>query len=101
MSTMQEVDTKFFVTCINSTRNTSRCWGWYNTFESAERAVLENHTDIYEYFYDHAVIEEVPEGVCPVHTKEAAWYRWSNRAAAYERCDKPEFSEGIVCWGIG
>lgn len=50
-------------------------WGWYSRFEDAERAVLENHTDIFEHnYYDFACIEEMPEGVCS-SASQAWWYK--------------------------
>lgn len=53
----------------------SRLWGWYSSFDAAEKAVLENHTDIFEAaYYEMAVIEEIPEGVCAV-AKGVWWYR--------------------------
>jgi hypothetical protein len=36
-----------------------RLWFLYSKFEDAEKCVLENHSDIFEYYYNFAVIEEV------------------------------------------
>lgn len=52
-----------------------RTWGWYTNFPDAERAVVENHTDIFEAnYYNLAVIEEIPEGVMAI-AKNAWWYQ--------------------------
>lgn len=40
-----------------------RTWGWFGDFERAEDVVLNNRTDIFEYLYNYACIEEVGEGV--------------------------------------
>jgi hypothetical protein len=41
-----------------------RTWGWYSKAEDARRAVLKNHTDMYEtIYYDVALIEEVHDGI--------------------------------------
>lgn len=39
--------------------NNQRLWYLYSKFEDAEKCVLENHSDIFEYYYNYAVIEEV------------------------------------------
>jgi len=51
-----------------------RIWGYYDDFETAEKCVLENWTDLYEIgYYGHAVIQEMPEGVC-VSASNEWWY---------------------------
>jgi len=37
----------------------SRLWSLYLNFEDAERAVLSNTGDIFEYYYNYALIEEI------------------------------------------
>ena len=65
----------FLVAVIHEAEKRKRTWGWYEKFEDAERAVIENHTDIFERgYYDLAVIEEMPEGVLAV-AESAVWYR--------------------------
>ncbi len=65
----------YLVAVIHQGNKRKRTWGWYEKFEDAERAVIENHTDIFERgYYDLAVIEEMPEGVAAVEV-EAFWYR--------------------------
>jgi hypothetical protein len=69
------MDTIFLVAVIHEESKRGRTWGWYQKFEDAERAVLENHTDIFERsYYDLGVIEEMPEGVLAVAEK-VWWYR--------------------------
>lgn len=49
----------------------SRTWGWYPTLERATKAVMENHTDMYEMgYYNCACIEERPTGAAALPTKE-------------------------------
>jgi len=75
----------FFVTVLHKLGNRRRCWGWYEKFEGAEKAVLENHTDIFEVgYYDLAVIEEYPEGVMSLPEK-LWWYK-----ATYPEGSTPE-----------
>lgn len=37
----------------------SRLWSLYLKFEDAEKAVLENRGDLFEYTYNYALIEEI------------------------------------------
>jgi len=39
-------------------RKAERLWFFYTRFEDAEKCVLENQTDIFEYYYNIALIEE-------------------------------------------
>ena len=51
-----------------------RTWGWYPEFEDAEKVILENQTDIFESYYDLAVIEKVPCGVIAI-AEDTWWYK--------------------------
>ncbi len=71
--------TVFFVACYKhdpeGKKSRQRMWGWYSNFEDAEKAVLENHTDIFEHnYYDLAVIEEMREGVMGMALR-VWWYK--------------------------
>ena len=35
-----------------------RLWGFFANFKDAEESVLKNHSDIFEYYYNVALIEE-------------------------------------------
>jgi hypothetical protein len=60
--------TIFVITVIDSKEleknidNACRPWGFYFKFSDAEEVVLENQSDIFEFKYDLAVIEEYSEG---------------------------------------
>ena len=63
-----------------------RVWGWFSDLETAEKCVLENWTDMYECgYYNRAVIEEMPEGVCVI-SRYHKWYK-------IEYLDKEEFDQ--------
>jgi hypothetical protein len=52
-----------------------RTWGWYEHHADAVRAVVENHTDLFEAnYYDTALIEQYPEGVCSLG-RQIQWYK--------------------------
>ena len=80
-------------------QDSSRLWGWYSNFEDAERTVLENHTDLFELFYTHTVIEAVTEGVGAIATVKQ-WFRaiWIENGSQLriEHCEPPPFAHGIV-----
>lgn len=53
-------------------RSDSRVWFWTEDFERAENAVLNNVSDMFEYYYSHAVIERVRE--FSLDNEIVAWY---------------------------
>lgn len=53
-------------------RSDSRVWFWTSSFERAEMAVLNNVSDMFEYYYSHAVIERVKE--FSLDNEIVAWY---------------------------
>lgn len=80
-----------------------RVWGWCKTFQEAEDIVINNLTDIFEYMYNFACIEEVPEGVLP-RAVVKQWYKAKFDVSKIEtgpypevtKCDTPEiFKHGI------
>jgi hypothetical protein len=83
----------------------SRTWGWFAKFTDAEKAVLENHTDLFEmHYYTHAVIEEYPPGLLAI-AKTERWYK-----ASYSRkrhgplvapVKKPRQLKRVINFGIG
>ena len=64
----------------------TRTWGFYKDFETAQKCVLENWTDLYEMgYYNYALINEMPEGVCvsPVN-------KWWYEVVYVSRDEKPK-----------
>jgi hypothetical protein len=63
-----------FVTVLHSKERRHRCWGYFSDEETAVKSVLQNWTDMYEHgYYDLAVIETIPEGLCAVPDK-TTWF---------------------------
>jgi len=75
-----------------------RCFGWYDSFEKAELAVLENRCDIHECWYHYVVIEKFNEGIHPV-AFEQSWYIWDGEG--YKKSEKPVKFNSIVNFGLG
>lgn len=86
--------TIFLVTVISEqhTRN-QRTWGWFPTFEEAEKAVLSNATDMFECnYYNLAVIEEVESGLI-AHVVQEKWYKAVYSSFSGKNCFNPQVSE--------
>jgi len=89
----------------------SRCWGYTDTFEKAEKDVLGNYTDIHECSYQWVIIEEHVMDVFAMGTGRFQWYHWNDKKedvpewqshlGGYERCRQPEWAKQVVHWGIG
>ena len=81
-----------------------RVWGWFDKFEDAEKIVLNNETDIFEYYYNYACIEEVPMGVITV-AKVIQWYKSGfdsdSGVVSVGKVDPPPFAENTVNFTIG
>ena len=96
--------TFWFLTVMNGPlgpASHSRCWGFFDDFERAEQAVIDNETDIYECEYTYAVLEEQLMGTIAMGTGKMFWYKYDRDTEKYEKIDPPEWSSGVVHWGIG
>ena len=75
-----------------------RCMGWFSTKEEAENAVENNINDIYENFYEYAIIEKVDSGI-KLPDVERYLYKWENDK--YKPIDIPIELNNISNFGIG
>lgn len=83
----------------------------YAKFEDAEKAILENKGDIFENYYNYALIEEtwVIDHSVPTDTKDwfppkEWWYKatWDDEGEIkIEKCEKPESLDRIVYFWTG
>jgi len=78
----------------------TRTWGFYSEKSDAVQSLHENRTDMHEYFYDYAVIEEYEEGICN-DTGERQWFKWDEERQGYFEIDEPEGVKYICCFAIG
>jgi hypothetical protein len=100
----------FFVTVLHDKQKRKRTWGWYLKFKDAEKAVLENHTDIFEMgYYNLAVISAFPEGVLAVE-EMTWWYKATYPEIipentlvdpAVEQIESPDEFKQVCCLAIG
>lgn len=117
--TSEEKQVKYFLTTVGFYSNQhgihagerhSRCVGYFDTFNEAETAALENWGDIYECgYYEYVVIEAIGSGLYQTDF-HPSWYKaeWvesskEHLAGRYSvtKIDPPEFASHICGWGIG
>lgn len=84
---------------------TSRVWGYETDIEVARHKVLGNHSDLFEYYYQYAVIEAVPVGV-PAWGDgafETEWYqaRYVDGKCVVTACPCPEVYDGVMNFSMG
>jgi len=77
----------------------SRTWGWYSDLKSAQKCIEGNYCDIYEGRYNHAVIEEIAEGV--LHGGELPkewWFKWKGswKRGGYKPWKKPKEYDQVI-----
>jgi hypothetical protein len=96
----------YFITCFNTDEKygvgASRCFGYYEDFETADQAVRENWCDMYEYTYSYAVIEFIEAGIHSIAEKEnRKTYKWDNTIKGYLPCEEPQEIEHYCNFAIG
>lgn len=77
-----------------------RCFGYFETFEEAEKSVVNNCCDIWEAIHEYVVIEKIEDGIHQFDLSPT-WYKWNLEKECYEKVDRPDFAKGYVGWGIG
>jgi hypothetical protein len=80
----------------------TRCVGYYKTFEDANECVVNNNGDIWEYLYDYCVIEKIEEGLYRyAFDNDRHFYKFNLEIKKYDPIDAPEEFDGIVGLSIG
>jgi len=88
----------------NPIRST-RLWSLYKRVNDAENTVLTNSGDIFEFYYNYALIEEV--SVIPSRGKftlpEQWWYHadYSEDKVIISKVDVPKPFKNTFCWWVG
>jgi len=81
--------------------NGNRCVGYFETFQEAEEAVINNDCDIYEAgYYPYAVIEGVKPGLYAISEK-SFWYQYNKETKKYEKIKFPEILSHFMGFTIG
>jgi len=100
----------YFITCFEKLPHknsfdsgSSRCFGYYITFEEADRAVRENRCDIHECLYEYCFIEKIEPGLhayCDPQ-KDRQLYQYQFETGEWESIPEPLCLTHIVNWAIG
>ena len=77
-----------------------RTWGYYSDYDTALQALHENWTDMWEYVYDYAVLEETGEGICPI-PKSIQWFKYDNERDGYFEIEMPNGESDLVSFVLG
>lgn len=80
--------------------NKSRCWGFYQSKETAIKAVKHNWTDMWETIYDYAVVEEFYEGISAIG-EYRQFFKYNIETGRYDEIKTPECFEHYISFGIG
>lgn len=100
----KEVKKIYMVVCLQRLTSPlgSITWAWFSDFETAEKCVLENWTDLFENgHYEYAVIEEAFEGFGYGRAQQH-WYKAIyvdaniSRDPRIVKIDKPKELKNIV-----
>lgn len=90
-----------------ATKGSRRCWGFELSFDEAERKVLGNVSDLFEFYYNWAVIERMPVGV-PTWGSEGykimGWYEadYTTRGMpVIRKCEVPDHLKGMTNFAFG
>ena len=91
----------YFITVIVSKDRSTRTWGFYHNLKDALNAVDINQFNMHECLYDYIVIEKFTEGIPAWYDEnfEPIWGKWND--THWKLCNPPEFSRGIIHYGIG
>lgn len=93
----------FFVTTIQIKEEEITCKrtvGYFKTLEEAKNVLEHNCCDIYEYYYNYAVIEKVPAGLYK-YDRFPIWYKWNKEKDGYVETEIPECAKNQCGFSIG
>jgi hypothetical protein len=77
-----------------------RTWCYYKERETAVHALHENWTDMFEYFYEYAVIEYIEEGFISF-ADNRQWFKWDFEREGYFEIEEPECVKYFVNFALG
>ena len=92
----------YTVTSVTENGKTSRCWGFYLKYSSAAEAVKKNFGGLDDCMYDYVIIEQYEEGILGSAVAKQ-WFKYKKvpNNVEWVEINPPEWSEGIINWGIG
>ena len=93
----------YFITMIDKLdmyEHHNRCFGYKETYEQAERCVIDNCMDLHEYLYEYAVIEKIEPGIHSFREDEH-WFKWNPETKKYDPINKPDVFSTLVNFAMG
>lgn len=78
----------------------SRVIGWFSSKEKAIDILEHNTGNIWEGYYDYAILEKVDEGLYP-HSDRPELYKYSKEMNKYCRIELPKSFERFTNFTIG
>ena len=78
-----------------------RCWGYYADRETAVQALHENWTDMNEYLYGYAVLEQFEEGISHYVWGSRQWFKFDYERGGYFEIEEPECVKHLSSFAIG
>jgi len=94
----EEKDVIYTITASRIKDDKWRCWAWFATLEEAQRAVEGCGDFLWDNYYEHLVIEEVPRGAIVPEYQEW-WYKWNGHE--WRTTTKPLEIETLYHFGVG
>ena len=95
------------MTVIGQLEYRSSLVGFYRSLDKAKQCVEEDWADFDEAgYYNYVVIERNVEGLYNINGFELDiqtewWYKFDDDNNKWVVCEKPDWSVGIVGWGLG
>lgn len=102
---MEELPKYYFITVFNRFDDKygiagARTWGFYTNYGEADLALGTNRTDLWEYTYDYALLEEYVEGISGYNFWRQ-WYKYNIERGFYEKIEEPECVKHFCSFAIG
>lgn len=87
-------------TCGVSGERPQRTFGFFDKYNEAFSAILNNSGNMKEGLYDLIVLEYIEPGVHPkVHVKE--WYRWDENGKKWSYIERPKEFQNLTNFALG
>lgn len=88
----------YVLTGIAGRDKTATCVGLYLEPGTAIEQINKWPGNIWDNDRLYLVLEKVPEGIEPYSTIELDWFKFNGKS--YDKIEKPDWSNGIICWTV-
>lgn len=96
----------WFITVIHIDKegkfSDSRCWGYYANKQDCIDDLHNNNTDMSEYYYNYAVIEDIGEGIS-MYPTERQFFKFIRQkdCSGFFEIEEPEWAKHLCNFAIG